>query len=140
MRTLLWLPLLGLAACAINRLDHAGNRQGRWRTYHDPAKTQLQTTGRYRHNHFVGRWRYYTSTGELERRERFGRHGASLLTYYYPNGHVWKRGTVQLLETARANRYFWTGDWQIFNPDGTLQQVETYEQGKLMATRAAATP
>lgn len=131
----LLLPLLLLTACATNRLDHAGNRQGRWRTYHYPDTTQLQATGRYRHNQLVGRWRYYTATGELDRRERFKRHGVSLLTYYYPDGHVWKKGTVQLLETARTNRYFWTGDWQVFNPNGTLQQVETYEQGKLVATR-----
>lgn len=131
------LAALGLAACATNRLDRQGDRTGRWRTFYDEASQQPQALGRYRYNEPVGHWRYYAQAGRLERDERFWRGGTSRLTYYHPNGRVWRQGLTRLADNGRTLHYYWTGDWLIYSENGLLQQIETYEQGKLMGTRPA---
>lgn len=132
------LPLALLAAaCATNRLDHAGDRQGRWRTYYDaPANRQPQSVGHFRHGQATGRWRYYAPDGHLDRRERFQRGGYSRLTFYQPSGRVWRQGHTRIADNGRALHYYWTGDWLMYGPDGHLQRVDTYEQGHRVSTRA----
>jgi len=121
-----------------NRLDRQGDRQGRWRSYFDEANTQLQTRGHYRHGQPVGRWRYYSATGLLERRECYlGRDGRSLLTYYHPNGRVARRGQARVADEPDGAHFYWFGEWQQFTEAGALDSVKTYNKGQLVVRRAA---
>ena len=138
------LPLLLLSAlapactgsrAAPERLDRQGQRQGRRRTYYDEARTQLFTRGRYRHGGAVGRWRYYAPTGELQRQERYRRHGFSLITYYYPTGRVARSGQARTVEEPRGPHFYWFGEWRYLSPDGPLDSVQVYETGQRVSTR-----
>ena len=133
------LALVGglLSACATNRLDRQGERTGRWRTHYDEARHQPQSRGRYRHDQPRGHWRYYSQAGKLEREERFRPNGTSILTYYHPNGRVWRRGLSRLTDNGRTLHYYWTGDWLIYSETGALEEVETYAMGKLVHSRPA---
>ncbi|RZK45796.1 MAG: hypothetical protein EOO59_20395 [Hymenobacter sp.] len=135
--------LIGLAvivaACTATpptgRFDRLGQRQGRHRAYYDDARTQLLTRGRYRHGQPVGRWRYYALAGELQRQERYRRHGFSDVTYYYPSGQVARRGRARVIDEPSGAHFFWLGEWQHFSPAGTLDSVQRYELGKHLSTR-----
>jgi len=126
-----------LSACATNRLDRQGERTGPWRIHYDEARRQPQSRGRYRHDQPRGHWRYYSQAGQLEREERFRPNGTSYLTYYYPSGHVWRRGLSRLADNGRTLHYYWTGDWLIYSESGALKEVETYALGKLVNSRPA---
>lgn len=140
MRGFVFISLLGLAtACASSRatehLDRHDQRQGRWNTYYDDARTQLFTRGRYRHGQPAGRWRYYTPAGQLQRRERYHRHGFSDITYYYPSGRVARRGRARVVEERTGLHFYWLGDWSYYSPAGTLDSVQVYSLGKRISTR-----
>jgi len=143
MRTLLLSLLAALAtACAgrraTERLDRHDQRQGRWTTYYDDARTQLFTRGRYRHGQPVGRWRYYALTGHLQRRERYRRHGFSDITYYYPDGRVARQGRARVVDEPDGQHFYWLGEWNYYSLAGALDSVQTYEFGKRLSTRYRA--
>ncbi|GAB3637079.1 hypothetical protein GCM10027422_26690 [Hymenobacter arcticus] len=99
-----------VAACTATRpADRLGQRQGRHRAYYDDAHTQLLTRGRYRHGRPVGRWRYYALAGELQRQERYRRHGFSDISYYYPGGQVARRGRARVVAEPGGPHFFWLG-------------------------------
>ncbi len=141
MRPLLLLLLLSalLTACAsgrpAERLDRQGQRQGRYRTYYDDARTQLFTQGRYRHGRPVGRWRYYAQAGELQRQEHYRRHGFSDIAYYYPSGRVARRGRARTVDEPRGAHFYWLGEWQFYSPTGALDSVQVYDVGKRSTTK-----
>ena len=140
MRSLLFILLASLAtACAgshsTERLDRHDQRQGRYRTYYDDARTQLFTWGRYRHGQPVGRWRYYAPDGALQRRERYRRYGFSDITYYYPGGRVARQGRARVVAEASGLHFYWLGEWNYYSPAGTLDSVQTYSLGKHQSTR-----
>lgn len=140
MRTPLVVLLASLAtACAgsrpAERLDRHDQRQGRWNTYYDDARTQLFTRGRYRHGQPVGRWCYYTNTGRLQRRERYRRHGFSDITYYYPGGQVARQGRARVVEEHSGPHFYWLGEWNYYSLAGALDSVQTYDLGKRQSTR-----
>ncbi|WP_151087267.1 toxin-antitoxin system YwqK family antitoxin [Hymenobacter baengnokdamensis] len=140
MRLLLFLLLSALAtACASTRLaertDRQGQRQGRYCTYYDAARTQLFTRGRYRHGQSVGRWRYYAQAGELQRQERYRRHGFSDIIYYYPSGQVARRGHARTVDEPKGPHFYWLGEWQFYSLAGTLDSVQLYNFGKRTSTR-----
>jgi len=140
MRTLLLALLASLAtACAGSRaaehVDRHDQRQGRWNTYYDDARTQLLTRGRYRHGQPVGRWRYYTLAGAVQRRERYHRHGFSDITYYYPSGKVARQGRARVVEEPSGPHFYWLGDWNYYSLAGALDSVQTYDLGKRQRTR-----
>ncbi len=120
-----------------NRLDRQGDRQGRWRSYFDEANTQLQTRGHYRHGQPVGRWRYYSPTGLLERRERYLGQGQSTITYLYPNGRVARQGQARVAAEPGGAHFYWFGEWRQFTETGVLDSVKTYDKGLVVARRAA---
>lgn len=143
MRPLL-LPLLALlsalaTACASGRpaehLDRQNERQGRWTTYYDDARTQRFTRGRYRHGQPVGRWRYYAATGRLQRREHYRRHGFSNITYYYPDGRVARQGRARVVEEPDGQHFYWLGEWNYYSAAGALDSVQTYQMGQRLSTR-----
>jgi hypothetical protein len=140
MRILLLVVLGSLAsACASSRptehLDRHDQRQGRWNTYYDDARTQLFTRGRYRHGQPVGRWRYYTLTGRLQRRERYRSHGFSEITYYYPSGKVARQGRARVVEEPSGPHFYWLGEWNYYSLAGALDSVQVYDLGKRQSTR-----
>jgi len=140
MRSLLLVLLSTLAtACAgrhpTERLDRHAQRQGRYCTYYDAARTQLFTRGRYRHGQPVGRWRYYAPDGALQRHERYRRHGFSDIAYYYPGGQVARQGRARVVEEAGGPHFYWLGEWKYYSPAGTLDSVQTYDLGKRQSTR-----
>jgi len=144
-RLLLFCLLLALAtACASTQLatgrtDRQGDRQGRYRTYYDDARTQPFIRGRYRHGQPVGRWRYYAQAGELQHKERYRRHGLSHITYYYPSGQVAKQGHARLADEPDGLHFYWFGDWNYYSPAGALDSVQVYTLGKRTSTRRLAT-
>ncbi len=140
MRSLLLLILPALTtACAgfraVERLDRHGERQGRWSTYYDDARTQVFTRGRYRHGQPVGRWRYFADTGHLQRCERYRGRGFSDITYYYPDGRVARRGRARVVDEPGGPHFYWLGEWQFYSPTGALDSVQTYERGTRRGTR-----
>jgi hypothetical protein len=140
MRSLLPVLLGGLATACVGshpaeRLDRHDQRQGRWTTYYDEARTQLFTRGRYRHGQPVGCWRYYALGGRLQRRERYRRHGFSDITYYYPGGEVARQGRARVVEEASGPHFYWLGEWKYYSLAGALDSVQTYNLGKCQNTR-----
>lgn len=140
MRSFGLLALLLLAtACAgsraTERRDRHGERQGRWSTYYDDARTQRFTRGRYRHGQPVGGWQYFANTGHLQRREHYRRHGFSDITYYYPGGRVARRGRARVVAEPSGPHFYWLGEWKYYSPAGTLDSVQTYERGTHLGTR-----
>lgn len=141
MRNILVIIILYLVAAACTatrpaeRFDRQGQRQGRHRAYYDDARTQLLTRGRYRHGRPVRRWRYYALAGELQRQERYRRHGFSDISYYYPGGQVARQGRARVLDEPSGAHFFWLGEWQHYSPAGTLDSVQLYELGKPVSTR-----
>ena len=134
----LLLPaLLLLAACTprLNRLDHAGNRTGRWALDYDSAGTRPLLRERFRHGRPVGYARHYSYTGQLERQEHYRRHGFSTITYYHPNGRVARRGQARLVAEPDGQHFYWFGEWPAYDEAGRLLKVDTYTGGKLTATR-----
>jgi antitoxin component YwqK of YwqJK toxin-antitoxin module len=140
------LPVLLLSALAVvsghahptEHVDRQGQRQGRYRTYYDEARTQLFTRGRYRHGQPVGRWRYYAQAGELQRQERYRRHGYSNIVYYHPGGQVARRGRARVVEEQAGPHFYWLGEWQYFSPTGRLDSVQVYSLGKRVASHLPA--
>lgn len=140
MRSLLFILLAGVAtACAggrpTERLDRHDQRQGRYRTYYDDARTQPFTWGRYRHGQPVGRWRYYAPDGALQRYERYRRHGFSDITYYYPGGQVARQGRARVVDEYNGLHFYWLGEWRYYSLAGALDSVQTYTLGKRQSTR-----
>lgn len=144
MRSCLLILLASLAtACTstkpTGRTDRQGDRQGRYRTYYDDARTQPFMRGRYRHGQPVGRWRYYAQAGELQHKERYRHHGLSDITYYYPSGRVAKQGHARLADEPDGLHFYWLGDWNYYSPAGALDSVQVYTLGKRTSTRHLAT-
>lgn len=137
---LLPLLLLATAACTprLNRLDHAGERHGRWALYYDSLNTRPQLRERFRHGQPVGRARHYAYAGQLERQEHYRRHGRSTITYYHPNGRLARQGQARTVQEPDGLHFYWFGQWPAYDSTGRLLKVDTYTAGKLTATRPAA--
>ncbi len=121
-----------------NRFDRSGDyRHGPWRGYLDARqKQELLSKGRFRHGRAVGRWQYFSPTGERERTERFHRHPVGLitLTIYHPNGQIAKRGQARYESDAAADRFYWFGEWRCYDTAGRVLPPEYYRQGIRVGT------
>ncbi|QIL76455.1 hypothetical protein [Hymenobacter sp. HDW8] len=157
MRQKLWIVAVGLwlSSCAssastatsrnrlpigfwsLNEYDRTGERHGRWNAYYDEQYQKIGTKGRFKHGQPVGRWRYYSLAGQLERQEVYLRRpaGRQLITYYHPNGRVAKRGQAQFETDATDAHFYWLGDWTSYSPTGQPEKIETYNTGKLQSVR-----
>ncbi|OWP63480.1 hypothetical protein CDA63_08875 [Hymenobacter amundsenii] len=125
-----------------NRFDRSGDhRHGPWRGYLDARqKQQLLSKGRFRHGRAVGRWQYFSPTGERERTEQFHRHPAGLitLTIYHSNGRVARRGQARYESDAATDRFFWFGEWRCYNAAGRPLPPEHYVNGVRTDTQLVA--
>ena len=122
---------------SLNEYDRRGERHGRWYAYFDEEYQKIGTKGRFRHGRPVGRWRYYSPTGQLERQEVYLRRpaGRQLITYYHPNGRVAKRGQAQFVVEANDAHFYWLGDWTTYSLTGAPEKIETYSTGKLQSVK-----
>ena len=115
-----------------NRFDRSGDyRHGPWRGYLDVQKQQLISRGRFRHGQPVGRWQYFSPTGERERTERFHHRppGGITLVIYHPNGRVARRGQARYESDAATERFFWFGEWRCYDTAGQPLAPEYYVKG-----------
>ncbi|WP_055562665.1 toxin-antitoxin system YwqK family antitoxin [Hymenobacter sp. AT01-02] len=119
-----------------NRLDPAGHRHGRWREYFDMAETKTANQGKYKHGLPVGRWRYYTPTGELDHVERFHHRPVGLvsMTYYHPNGRRAKQGMARYRAEPDGAHFYWQGEWKRYAENGQQIPSEYYVRGILQRT------
>ena len=118
-----------------NRLNRHGDPVGRWQLYYDEARTKPLTRGHYRRGQATGRWYYYTPAGSLVRQEHHRPHGLSDLTYYHPNGRVARRGQAHVADEPDGLHFYWFGEWLSYSDNGTLQKIETYQNGRLVDTQ-----
>ncbi|RPD49250.1 hypothetical protein DNI29_00145 [Hymenobacter sediminis] len=140
----IWGVAVTLGACASlkkgpigfwsrNRFDASkGQRHGPWCEYFDAAEQQIANKGRYRHGTPVGRWRSFSPSGQLERKEQFHwrPRGLATLTYYHPNGQVEKTGQARYQIEPTGARFFWFGEWRCFSPAGQTLPSEWYQDGE----------
>ena len=145
---LLAMALLDMIGCAHapigfwshNRFDRQDQRHGPCRGYLDAQEQHLLSKGRYRHGREVGRWQYFSPTGQPERTERFQRHPADLitLTLYHPNGQVAKQGQARLQLGELSDHFFWFGEWRCYDATGRPLPSESYRNGIRVATPLAS--
>lgn len=83
----LTLPLCSLAQKKYNLTDSTGQKQGRWKEWHNNG--QLKSQGRYANNLKKGSWKYYDEQGQLEKQEKY-RHGELRWTFIYSNKRLIK--------------------------------------------------
>ena len=117
----------------MNRFNKHGQRQGRWIVYTDTSKTLKLVEGRYRNGNSVGKFKYYTMQGVLERKE-ISRFKKLRTTFYYPNGSVRLKGKARIENTPEKIHYFFYGKWRYYDEKGKLLKYGYYENGKLLRT------
>ncbi len=135
---LLYLPLStqaqqqpkGIWPFRTNQLDKEGKYHGRWKIGADDNKTLLRN-GRFRHGREVGTWKYYYPSGKLmmvERRKR--NHNYIQVMRYHENGELARVGQARLVTAGNIARYYWFGDWKVYDINGKFSHREYYENGK----------
>jgi antitoxin component YwqK of YwqJK toxin-antitoxin module len=71
----------------------------------------------------TGEWlQYYPAGTVCLRAEYIAGKLEGLFSYYHPNGNLYYEGNYK--------NDFRTGDWMVFNYDGSLKQIIAYEEGK----------
>ncbi|WP_439883063.1 toxin-antitoxin system YwqK family antitoxin [Pontibacter sp. MBLB2868] len=115
-----------------NRFDKEGNYHGRWKVYFGEDKVLIRN-GRFRHGREVGIWKYYYPDGSLYMKEKYSRRSEFIaVEKYHENGKIARKGKALLMRTALMDRYFWTGEWQVFDENGTYSHSEVYRHGNLI--------
>lgn len=85
--------------------------------------------GRFRDGNGVGKAYYYTTAGELDRKE-ISRFKKLKTTFYYPNGTVKAKGNARVENTYDKVHYFYYGKWRSYNEKGELTKYDYYDKGK----------
>ncbi|RYU78724.1 toxin-antitoxin system YwqK family antitoxin [Hymenobacter persicinus] len=141
---LLLLFMLVLSSCTTSRgpvgfwsehrYDQKLRPHGPWRAYYPGPPRRLATRERFRHGRAVGKARFYGPTGTLERTEQHFRDSAGLLaiTYFHPNGRVWRRGRARIVAEPDGAHFYWFGPWPVYSTAGELRKTEFYEAGNLV--------
>ncbi|AII51930.1 toxin-antitoxin system YwqK family antitoxin [Hymenobacter sp. APR13] len=125
-----------------HRYDRDLRPHGPWRTYYPASVRQVAGRERYRHGRLVGTSRFYGANGVLERKEVYVRAAAGLMriTYYHPNGRIWRTGQARIVAEPDGSHFYWFGDWPVYSAAGKAEKLEHYEAGKLVSVRPAAAP
>ncbi|MBF9255564.1 hypothetical protein I2I11_19855 [Pontibacter sp. 172403-2] len=119
----------GIWPFRINRFDKEGRFQGRWKVRVGDEKT-LVRNGRFRHGREVGTWKYYYPSGKLLMVEKHKRNlDYILVKRYHENGKLAKEGQARLVTSGNVVRYFWFGDWKVYDEHGKFSHREYYEDG-----------
>ncbi|WP_242928909.1 hypothetical protein [Pontibacter vulgaris] len=113
-----------------NRLDKQGRNHGRWKIYIGDVMVR---NGRFRHGREVGKWRYYHMNGNLFMEEKYKRKLNYIpVTRYHENGNLARTGQARRIESGNIIKYFWFGEWQVYNSAGEYSHTELYENGNLV--------
>ncbi|WP_299757131.1 hypothetical protein [uncultured Pontibacter sp.] len=116
----------------VNRFDKHGKFHRRWKVYVDE---QLVRNGRFKHGIEVGKWKYYYPNGSLFMVERYNRrNNIILIEKFHENGNIARKGTARIIRTPTQEHYFWFGEWQVYDEQGSLSHTETYRSGKLVSS------
>lgn len=126
----------GIWPFRINRMDRLGRYHGKWKLTGPDDKTIIRK-GRFRHGREVGTWRYfYYPSGSLymvEKRKR--KQDYFLVQCYHENGALAREGKARVDETVLDIRYYWFGNWKVYNERGEYSYNEYYEKGNLIVFR-----
>ena len=119
----------------INRMDKEGRYHGRWKVYFGEDNTVIRN-GRFRHGNEVGTWRYYYPDGTRYMKEKYSRKSNTLaVKKYHENGRLARRGEARIIKTSTMDRYYWFGDWEVFDLDGNFSHIEIYDRGNLVGKK-----
>lgn len=119
----------GIWPFRINRFDREGRFQGRWKVRVGDNET-LVWNGRFRHGREVGTWKYYYPSGKrlmVEKRKR--NQDYILVKRFHENGNLAKEGRARLVTTGNIIRYYWFGNWKVYDENGRFSHREYYENG-----------
>ncbi len=113
-----------------NKFDKQGCYHGRWKVY---VNDVLVRNGRFKHGKEVGKWRYYHMNGNLMMEERYKRKLNHIpVKRYHENGNLARIGQARKIESGNIIKYFWFGEWQVYNSTGQFSHTEYYENGNLV--------
>ncbi|MBC5991574.1 toxin-antitoxin system YwqK family antitoxin [Pontibacter cellulosilyticus] len=119
----------------INKFDKEGRMHGRWKVFFGKDDTVIRN-GRFRHGNEVGNWKYYYPDGTRYMKEKYRRNSEVLqVTKYHENGKLARKGEARLIKTSTMDRYFWFGDWEVYDTDGEFSHIEMYESGNLVGRK-----
>lgn len=128
-------PAKGFLWFKINRFDKEGERHGRWKVYFGEDNTIIRN-GRFRHGNEVGTWRYYYPDGTRYMKEKYSRNSEVIrVTKYHENGKLARKGVARLIKTATLDKYFWFGEWKVYDNNGDYSHTEVYEKGNLIGRK-----
>ncbi|WP_187260854.1 toxin-antitoxin system YwqK family antitoxin [Pontibacter beigongshangensis] len=110
----------------INRFDKEGRFHGRWKVHHE-EEGYLIRKGRFRHGREVGKWKYFYPDGTTFMEEKWKRgKGEIRVKRYYENGELKRKGKARLDTAGEQVRFYWFGDWKVYNEQGQYTHTEKY--------------
>jgi antitoxin component YwqK of YwqJK toxin-antitoxin module len=116
----------------INKIDKEGRNHGRWKVHLGDDNIVIRN-GRFRHGKEVGTWRYYYPSGQLYMKERYSRKSDEIkVIKYHENGNIARKGSARFIQTSTLDKYFWFGDWEVYDANGNFSHLEEYKQGILI--------
>ena len=120
----------GIWPFRINRFDKEGKFHGMWKIRGSDDKTVIRK-GRFRHGRVVGTWRYYYyPSGSLYMVEKHKRKLDYIpVKRYHESGALEKEGQVRVEDTPEKLRYFWFGEWKVYDEAGNFSHTEYYVNG-----------
>ena len=116
-----------------NNLNRQKEHAGRWEYKEDKENPGAITSkGRFKNGKQVKKWKYFYPNGRLYLVEKYdSKKDTRVLnaTYYHPNGNVMHVGQAIQENTKEKMHYYWIGQWQYYNEDGSLQKTVLYDKG-----------
>jgi antitoxin component YwqK of YwqJK toxin-antitoxin module len=112
---------------AINQVKN-NKQEGKW-IITDTLDYPYTTIGRYKKGMPVGTWKYIYNN-KIDRKERYKKKKC-ITTFYYSNGKKLRKGITKLDYIDNKAHWYYSGKWQYFNVDGTLQRINYFENGKI---------
>lgn len=117
----------------VNKFNRKKRRTGQWEFYWDDITKDVSSSGKFRNGKQVGKWKYYSQEGKIERIEKNRLLSKKIkTTQYYPNGQVEKTGFAKVVIDDEYVNYFWVGNWKCYDESGKFVKTETYENGELV--------
>ena len=122
-----------LKSIFINRYDRHNMHHGKWKYRDLSNKRHLICVGWFDHGKQVKEWKYYYPDGKLRFIENYSWVGDMRVVdviYFHENGHVSNKGIAMVDSNEGKTHYYWEGDWNYFEEDGTFIKTVTYNNGQ----------